>query len=99
VDTVVDVFHGKDKRVVSDVAEPTDKSVADSQKATKKASAARTTTTVSHTTQREAARFWEAEKTTDVSMVTQSTIDKSSTRPRAAKKTEDAKSTGAKKMQ
>jgi len=56
-DAVVDVSHGKNERVVSDVAKTTNKIVADSQKATKKASAARTTTTGAHTTQREAARI------------------------------------------
>jgi len=97
VENVVNVSHGKNKRVASDVAKPADKVVADSQRATKKVSTARTGTTVSHTTQQEAARCWAAEVTSDTSKVTQSTMDKNSTRPRAAKKTEEAKSTRAKK--
>jgi len=92
-DTVADVPHVKKKRVSSDVTKPADKSVADSQRGTKKVNAACTTTTVAHATQREAARQWAAEETSDASTVTQSTGDKGSTRLRATNKAEEAKQT------
>jgi len=93
VDTVADVSHGKDKTGSSDVARTTDKIVADAQRMTKKAGAGRITATVSHVTQREAARSWAAEESTDCSTVARSTTEKSSTRSKAVKKNKEAKPT------
>jgi len=92
VDTVVYVSHGKDKTGISDVARTTDKSVADAQGTTKKG-VGRITAMVSHAMQREAARSWAAEESTDGSTVARSTTDKSSTRTKAVKKNMEAKPT------
>jgi len=72
---VVDVPREREKRNRTDTKKAGSKRMADSQRGTKKVVAARNTTTAAHATQREAARQWAAEETSDASTVTQSTVD------------------------
>jgi len=98
VESVVNVTRGKDKRVSAVAVKPADKMVTDSKKATKKASTARSASTLSHTTQQEAARAWAAEDTADAPTVMQTAAERNPTRSKVVKKTEEAKSTGANEM-
>jgi len=82
---VVDVPREREKRDRTDTEKVGAKKMADSQRGKKKVVAARSTTTAAHATQREAARQWAAEETSDASTATQSTRNKGSMRLRAVK--------------